>query len=111
MPAFNNYNVTSGPSHTPGPRNPVGFNFGETPIFEYPYSISGVTKDSTGAALGGVAVHQFDNSMDSLVSVVVSDANGNYITPASPTTTYYLVAYKAGSPDVTGATLNTLKGI
>ena len=40
----------------------------------------------------------------------VSDASGNYILPVDNLTQWYAVAYKAGSPDVAGTTVNTLVG-
>lgn len=83
---------------------------GDSNGFERPYSISGVTKDSAGAALGGCRVELFRTADDSSVSHVQSDANGAYIVPASNLLQHYLVAYKAGSPDVAGTTVNTLVG-
>lgn len=83
---------------------------GDTPMFEYPYSISGTTRDSTGAALGACAVKLFRTADDSLVNQTVSNASGLYITPASNLLAHYLVTYKVGSPDVTGASVNTLVG-
>jgi hypothetical protein len=79
-------------------------------VFEYPYALSGVTRDSTGAVLAGCNVKLFRTADDSLVSQTTSDANGIYIIPASPALQHYLVTYKTGSPDVTGASVNTLTG-
>lgn len=78
--------------------------------FETPdrYVITGVTKDSTGAALGLVTVDLFDTANDIIRATTISDANGNYLVDAQINTTYYLVAYKAGAPDVAGTTVNTL---
>jgi hypothetical protein len=87
-----------------------GFQSGESPVFEYPYALSGVTRDSTGAVLAGCNVKLFRTADDSLVSQTTSDANGIYIIPASPALQHYLVTYKTGSPDVTGASVNTLTG-
>lgn len=87
-----------------------GFQSGESPVFEYPYSISGVTKDSAGAVLASCRVELFRTADDSPVSQTTSNANGVYIIPASNVLQHYIVAYKAGSPDVTGATVNTLIG-
>lgn len=87
-----------------------GYTSGESPVFEYPYSLTGVTKDSTGAPLAAVNVHLFRTADDSLVHQTISDANGVYIIPASNVLQHYLVAYKTGSPDVSGSTVNTLAG-
>lgn len=88
-----------------------GFQSGESPVFEYPYSISGTTRDSVGAALGACRVELFRTADDSNVSQTFSDANGIFIMSASNLIQHYLVAYKAGSPDVAGTSLNTLVGV
>jgi hypothetical protein len=71
--------------------------------------ITGTTRDSTGGVLGSVTVQIFRTSDDLYIGAVVSDAAGYFeaMTPY-PATAHYLVGYKAGSPDVTGATVNTL---
>lgn len=75
------------------------------------YVISGVTRDSTGAVLANCDVHLVESATDIERDQTTSDANGQYsFTTARVGTTYYVVAYKAGSPDVTGATVNTLTG-
>jgi hypothetical protein len=44
--------------------------------------------------------------------VVTSDGSGNYAFPnVTPQDAYYVVAYLAGSPDVSGTTLNTITGV
>lgn len=75
-----------------------------------PHVIRGVTRDSTGAVLAGCTVFLFRTSDNSYVSSSTSDANGNYVLPASPLLQHYVVAYLVGSPDVSGVTLNTLLG-
>ena len=76
------------------------------------YKITGITRDSAGAVLGNCVVHLFRTSDDVEVDQVNSDASGNFTftTGVSPANTQYIVAYKAGSPDVSGTTLNTLTG-
>jgi hypothetical protein len=74
--------------------------------------IAGVTRDQYGSAIVSCTVKLFKTSDDSLVSQIVSDATtGEYLlsTPYYPDT-HYVVAYKAGSPDIAGATVNTLIG-
>lgn len=79
--------------------------------FTYEYSISGVTKNSTGVILGGCTVYLFQTSNNVLQATITSDANGNYrFGPRDTTTLYYVVAYKVGAPDVAGTTVNTLIG-
>ena len=77
------------------------------------YTISGVTKDSTGAILGSCTVRIFETGTDIEWSVVTSDPVGAYtaVVPGKAGMTFYAVAYKAGSPDVSGTTVNTLVGV
>ena len=86
------------------------FNANPSPIFPARYTISGITKDSTGATLASCAVELYRTADDSVAGRVTSDASGNYLLDASGSLTHYLVAYKAGSPDVAGTTLNTITG-
>lgn len=73
--------------------------------------IFGTTKDGAGAALGGCTVHLFRTVDDVEMGIVVSDGSGNYeFRSASLSTQYYVLAYKPGSPDLAGTTLNTLIG-
>lgn len=104
-----------------GSRSPIILGQGRGPIrpkaffvpFRQPvrYTITGVTKDSTGAALGSVIVDLFDTASDVIRGTTISDANGNYLVDGQIDTTYYLVAYLAGSPDVAGTTVNTLVAV
>jgi len=74
--------------------------------------ISGVTKDSTLVAIPSAVVDLFRTADNSLADSVVSDANGLYVaSDVGPAQNYYGVGYKPGSPDTTGATLNTLTGV
>ena len=71
--------------------------------------IIGTTKDSTGAALGSCIVQGFLTANDQFLREMTSDAAGYYeFCSEYPSANHYLVAYKAGAPDVTGATVNTL---
>ena len=71
--------------------------------------VLGVTKDSTSTPLGGVTVSLFLTSTNTLIGQTISDGSGNYDFPLfNPPGPFYLVAYKAGSPDVAGTTVNTL---
>jgi hypothetical protein len=80
------------------------------PVFPLPYTIRGVTKDSTGAALGACGVVLLRTADNSVAACMTSDANGNYRMDASPFVLHRVDAYKAGSPDVAGTTVNTLVG-
>ena len=72
--------------------------------------IAGVTRDcTTNQPLGNCVVHLFRTSDDVRIGSTTSDGSGNYsFTVLIDATTYYLVAYKAGSPDVAGTTVNTI---
>lgn len=118
MPAFKNhtgrFGVPNAPAGMPIVRSRAD---GFSPVFEERnLQISGVTKDSAGAALGGCKVHLIDALTDLFLDETVSDASGNFAIPINKglsqlqVTTWYLVAYKAGGTDVAGTTVNTLVG-
>jgi hypothetical protein len=74
-------------------------------------AISGYTRDRAGAILPNCEVHLYRTLDDLEMDETTSDAAGYYeFRSAIPVETYYVVAYKAGSPDVAGTTLNTLVG-
>ena len=75
--------------------------------------ISGVTKDSAGVILGSCVVELYRTSDDMPLEKVTSDATtGVYqFSSVSLGQAYYVVAYKAGAPDVAGTTVNTLVGV
>lgn len=74
--------------------------------------IFGVTKDSVGSVLASCTVALFETLTNKYIESTISDDSGNYeFRSASLSTTYYVVAYKAGSPDVAGTTINTLVGV
>lgn len=82
------------------------------PPLSRPLLISGVTRDNTGASLGGCTVKLFGTADDTLREVVMSDANGNYTFSAiNDGALYWTVEYKVGAPDVRGTSDNTLVGI
>jgi len=107
----------------PGKVNTLGDNaqqfshtFGKKRFRSQPFStasvyVSGVTRDSTGSALGSVTVQLFRTLDDCFLGEAVSDGAGNYTVRAPGTGPFYLVAYKAGSPDVAGTTVNTLTAV
>jgi len=74
--------------------------------------INGVTKDSTGAALGGCTVTLFKTVDNRPCATTVSDASGNYsFSIDGNSEARFAVSYKSGSPDVAGTTVNTLKPV
>lgn len=75
------------------------------------WTLSGITKDSTGAALAGCTVSLYRTTDDRLMEKVISDGSGAYrFSTIGLSETYYVVAYKPGSPDVAGTTRNDLVG-
>lgn len=85
------------------------FYGGMAPLPAVVFRISGVTRDSTGTALPSCTVSLFRTVDNAAIDQTISDAAGAYsFSGASASFTYYVVAYKAGSPDVAGTTVNTL---
>ncbi len=72
---------------------------------------TGITRDVAGAALGSCVVQLFRTSDDLLMDQQTSDLLGNYTVYSYDNAQHYIIAYLAGSPDVTGATVNTLTGV
>ncbi len=76
--------------------------------FRY-WSVTGQTLDASSVALEGCKVEAFKTGSDEYLGDTTSGGGGNYAfnfnTNSFP---LYLVAYKAGSPDVAGTTVNTL---
>jgi hypothetical protein len=76
-------------------------------------SIVDSTADGPGAPLGSCTVTLFRTKDDAKVDQVVSDpTTGQYEFRGSPApaTDHYAVAYKSGSPDLTGSTTNKIQG-
>ena len=72
--------------------------------------ITGITRDSNGTPLGSVEVHVFRTSDDVEVAQVTSNALGVFSIQVQGGIAHYIVAYKTGTPDRAGTTLNTLVG-
>lgn len=78
------------------------------------YTISGVCKDASDVAKSGATVYLFNmtSGVPVLEQTTLSDGSGNYSFTVDPSITrYWLVDYKSGAPDQTGATINTLSGV
>jgi hypothetical protein len=79
-------------------------------FFDYTFAgLSGITRDSTGAVLGGCTVEMFYTLGDVWVQGTVSDASGAFSFSQMAPGPYYFVAYLPGSPDVAGTSVNTLQ--
>ena len=74
------------------------------------YYIAGQCRDSGGAPLGPCVVRLYRTADDLEVDSCLTDSLGNYRVYTPYTGAHYCVAYKAGSPDVAGTTVNTLVG-
>lgn len=73
--------------------------------------ISGVTRDSTTNPLANCTIQVLSADGTLLAYSTTSDGNGNYEAYVEdPTLNYKVDAYKTGSPDVAGTTINTLQG-
>lgn len=72
------------------------------------FSLVGVSRDSAGAILGSCIIDLMYTAGDVLHLTTTSDASGNFRFDTMPNGPFYLVAYKPGSPDVAGTTVNTL---
>lgn len=74
--------------------------------------ITGTTLDADGAALGSVKLLAFRTTDDVVVNPpgeFQSNTDGTYHVGVG-SGNHYLVAYKAGAPDVAGTTVDTLTG-
>lgn len=75
------------------------------------FVVTGVTRDSNGQALGNCSLDLFDTGTDTLQARTTSDAFGNYTFQIGQNAGFfYVVAYKAGSPDVAGTSVNFVVG-
>ena len=72
------------------------------------FRITGITKDATGAALPSCRVELYLTAMDVSIQEAISDETGSFSFNMPGTGPFYIVAYKAGLPDVAGTTVNTL---
>lgn len=109
--------ILNGQCGRPGALAIPGDRFLRTKPFRAPVlstkneAIGGVTRDADGAALGNCVVQLFRTPSDSLVVEKVSDASGNYLFENPGSGPFYVVAYKQGTPDTAGTTVNTLVAV
>lgn len=71
-------------------------------------SLSGVSRDSTGAALASCQVLVFRTEDKTLVAETTSDASGNWSISLLKGGPFFLVEYKDGGTPVAGTSINTL---
>lgn len=102
------------------PYTPIGSDLGAVAQYE-PYScdgpgcqtvrfIKGICYDSDSVIVANAIVQGFRTVDDVYVGQDVSRLDGSYVlgTDNSTSVQHYLVAYKPGSPDIAGTTVNTL---
>lgn len=71
--------------------------------------IMGQCLDESSVAVSGAIVQGFLTATDAFVAEIACDASGLYELPTpNPGAAHYLVAYRAGAPDIAGTTVNTL---
>jgi len=69
----------------------------------------GTTRDSTGVPLANAKVSAYVTSTNQFVGSVTSDTGGYFALPTQyGGVAHYLVAFKAGSPDIAGTSDNNL---
>lgn len=69
----------------------------------------GITRDQYGSPLGGCTVRCFRTSNSELVYQTVSDiTTGEFLVTSPYTDGHFLVVHKTGTPDVCGASVDTL---
>lgn len=98
----------------------IGQSLADIDLFE-PYScdgegtqsknfLRGTCKDSGGTAVANAIVHGFVSATDAFLGQVNGNTDGTYClgVETAKSTQCYMVAYKAGSPDIAGSTVNTL---
>ena len=74
-------------------------------------TVTGVTRDSNGIALGNCDLHLILSGTDNIAQELTSDASGNFTFNNPGSGPFYIVAYKVGTPDIAGTTVNTLVGV
>lgn len=108
---MNTIGIVQSVPRTLGAPSPQSF-IETTPVFEERnFTITGVTKDSSGNPLGSCTVRLFNSATNVLAQTVTSDGSGNYSFIVDKTQAWYVVAYKAGAPDTAGTTVNTVVGL
>ena len=71
-------------------------------------TLSGVSRDSSGATMGSCRVMIFRTEDKAFVVETTSDASGNWSVNLMRGGPFFLVEYKAGVPALAGTSVNTL---
>jgi hypothetical protein len=80
--------------------------------FKGSFSISGITKDSTGTPIASCDVELFQTGSEKFLGRTTSDGSGNYsfVVPTN-SGNFWVRAYKVGAPDVAGTTINNIVAV
>jgi hypothetical protein len=72
--------------------------------------LRGTCKDESDTPVANAIVQAFVTATDAFAGEVQANTDGTYVlgVQQSKATAHYLVAYKAGAPDIAGTTVNTL---
>lgn len=70
--------------------------------------IIGTSRDSIGSPLGSCRIEAFLTAGDVPAGTCTSDSGGYFVCCTPYPGAHYIVAYKAGSPDQAGTTVNTI---
>lgn len=70
-------------------------------------SLKGSSRNSAGVLLGNCRLLFFRTEDNSFAGETTSDANGDYKMPMMKGGPFFIVGYKPGAPDATGASINT----
>lgn len=72
--------------------------------------LRGTCVDAADVPVANAIVQAFVTATDTFAGEVAGHTDGSYLlgVQQAKTTQHYLVAYKAGSPDIAGTTVNTL---
>lgn len=91
-----------------GQPEPIRVGFGGNASLKF---IMGRCLDVSSNGVSGAIVQGFVTATDTYVRETTADSNGYYeLGTEYPATNHYLVAYRAGAPDIAGTTVNTLQG-
>lgn len=101
-----------GPGHIrEAPLGPPALQFQRPRTAPAAYTLSGITRDNTGAVLANCVVDLFYAGGDKQrYASTVSDANGAYtFVSGDNVSTFFVVAYKDGATPVGGSSLQSLQ--
>lgn len=115
VPQFSGVGPASSPARWTGPNYGNNwepeFNSAKSKFRGF-FSISGITKDSTGTPIASCDVELFETGSEKFLNRTTSDGSGNYsfVVPSN-SGNFWVRAYKVGAPDVAGTTINNIVAV